>query len=239
MIGDRVTPVPNWVAAAFAGGVIVTTVWTVIASVIHFRDWADRDRAYSNLNWVGRALHQYHETYDCFPPAVVYDDNGNRMHSWRAIIVSQLNETISGPTHNSAYHFDEPWTSPNNRAAADAFPGVSGDFSFLAVVGDEAAWPKAGCRRMRDISDGLSETVFVVGIRDLGVGWHEPCDLSFDGEELWLDHDGRRRRIDLSEVHSFVLFGNADIKESFQGMADSEIRKLLTSKAGDRAPDVW
>lgn len=229
----------NRACGCLAAGMIVTMVWTLIASAIHFWEWAERDRAYSNLNWVGRALHQYHETYDCFPPAVVYDDHGNPMHSWRASIVPQLNETISGPTHNSAYRFDEPWTSQNNRSAADAFPGVSGNFSFLAVVGPEAAWPTTGCRQMRDISDGLSKTILVVAIEDLGVGWHEPCDLEFDGKDLWLDHGGRRRRINLSEIHSFVLFANASIKESLQGMSESDTRKLLTSKAGDRAPDVW
>jgi hypothetical protein len=60
----------------------------------------ERSRRYeckNKLNAIGIALHNYQDRFGEFPPAVARDDNGNAMHSWRALILPFLEE---GPFPN-------------------------------------------------------------------------------------------------------------------------------------------
>ena len=43
-----------------------------------------------NLRTIGLAIQHYHYEYDCFPPPFVENDEGRRMHSWRALILPHL-----------------------------------------------------------------------------------------------------------------------------------------------------
>lgn len=47
---------------------------------------------FRNLKMLGVALHSYHEDYGCFPPAIVKSGEGQRMHSWRVLVLPYLAE---------------------------------------------------------------------------------------------------------------------------------------------------
>ncbi|MBT6498149.1 MAG: DUF1559 domain-containing protein, partial [Planctomycetaceae bacterium] len=51
-----------------------------------------RPRCKNNLKQIMLAMHNYHEDFGSFPPAVVTDDNGHPMHSWRVLILPYLDE---------------------------------------------------------------------------------------------------------------------------------------------------
>jgi hypothetical protein len=186
-------------------------------------------QAHNDLRWIGLALHQYHETYGCFSSPVVYDDTGKPMHSWRSLIQPQLAFTGVNDEGFAMQRFDEPWNNPHNLAAAKANRFNRQDYSFLAIVGPEAVWQEDGSRRVRDFKDGPPKTILIVGIKNIEVGWHEPCDLTFDGKKLRLERDGQKRRIDLSKFQWFALFADGRVSVMGEGMAETDIKALITT----------
>ncbi len=54
------------------------------------REAARRSACSNNLRQIGVALHNYSDTYGCFPPAFTVDQQGQPMHSWRALILPYL-----------------------------------------------------------------------------------------------------------------------------------------------------
>ena len=129
------------------------------------------------------ALHEYHDEHGHFPPAKFVDDEGN-VHSWRSLMVAE----------SSGYLHGEPWDSPGNRNAGcgwqHTFDGSG--YSCLAIVGDSTVWPRDGYSSINEITDGTSSTIIVLLIKDAGIGWWEPRDLVFDGQQLVIQGDPNR-----------------------------------------------
>ncbi len=151
-------------------------------------DWPRR-HCQNNLKNFGLALHNYHERYASFPPAVVLDEHGNRLHSWRTILLPDLDAT---PLYTQ-YRFDEPWNSPHNRHVASGAqvlrnmaqcrapsPASASQTNYLAVVGPHTAWRGAECVRLADVTDGTDRTIFLIEVGNSDVDWFEPRDLEWD-----------------------------------------------------------
>jgi prepilin-type processing-associated H-X9-DG protein len=165
---------------------VALLAWALLPATVS-RESPVRSRCKSNLKRLGLAMYNYHERYNCFPPAYVADDHGRPMHSWRVLLLPFLNE---GRLYEQ-YHFDEPWDGPNNRRLADTAMPVfhcpsdehSGSTSpptmtsYVAVVGAETIWPDSRSAAIRDITDGTASTIAIVEISNSGIHWMEPRDL--------------------------------------------------------------
>ena len=156
------------------------------ARIQEAREAARRSSCKNNLKWLGIALHNYHETYDSFPPAYVADENGKPMHSWRVLILPYLDQMGL----YRAYDFSKPWDSPENRELLKHMPR---DFvcpthvslseeaettSYVAIVGPETAWPNSKSTRLRDCLDGPSQTILLIESNSLQIPWTAPVDLT-------------------------------------------------------------
>ena len=208
----------------------------------------DRPRApcKNNLKQIGLALYNYHDTYNCFPPAFVLGPDGKPWHSWRALILPFLDaEELA-----KKYRFDEPWNGPNNSKLLDQRPdifacrGFDGVVnvskrrtSYLAVVGSESAWPGATSIQVNDMTDGPSYTVMVIEVRDAFIPWLAPDDLSFE-EAIAppTDQEGRQP----SSVHTgggHVLMGDATVRFVNTNLALEMWKGMLTRAGGETITD--
>jgi len=77
----------------------------LLPAVYASREAARRSQCRNNMYWISLALHRYHDTYGCFPPAFLADENGRPMHSWRVLILP----FADGAAIYNDYRFDEPW----------------------------------------------------------------------------------------------------------------------------------
>ena len=68
---------------------------------------------HNNLRLLTFALHNYHDTYGSFPPAYTMDEQGNRLHSWRTLILPYLEEKEL----YDAIDLTKPWDDPANAFA--------------------------------------------------------------------------------------------------------------------------
>jgi hypothetical protein len=152
----------------------------------HF-NWR-RSLCLQNLKQLGIALHNYHEHFETFPPAIVRSSDGRPMHSWRVLLLP----CIGQQELYDRYDFTEPWDGPNNRKLLNEMPeiyrcpngnSVDGDrqcTSYVAVRGPRTAWPEPDAIDIPGIKDGSAQTLFLVEF-DIGeIRWTEPSDLTLD-----------------------------------------------------------
>jgi hypothetical protein len=84
----------------------------LLPAVQSARETARRMQCANNLKQISLAMLSYEQQYHSLPPAFVADKNGRPMHSWRVLLLPYLD---CKPLYD-AYHFDEPWDGPHNRA---------------------------------------------------------------------------------------------------------------------------
>ena len=142
-----------------------------------------RPRCINNLKQIGVAMHNYHDSYGCFPPAYIPDENGKPMHSWRVLLLPFMEQEML----YQQYNFDEPWDSPTNLALTDMIPqvyrcpgdttGRYGETSYVMIVGPETISDGPTARKITDIKDGTFCTIMVVEVANSGIDWMEPRDL--------------------------------------------------------------
>ncbi|MEZ5940788.1 MAG: DUF1559 domain-containing protein [Planctomycetaceae bacterium] len=150
------------------------------------RGAARRMQCKNNLKQIGLALHNYADVYGTLPPAQTYDENGHVLHSWRTLILPYLDQKAL----YDRIDLSKPWDDPvNAEIAATSIPVYrcpSADMdsnltTYLAVVGEDCCFHPQRGRNFDEITDGLSNTVAVVEIRDQNaVPWMQPRNEDFN-----------------------------------------------------------
>jgi prepilin-type processing-associated H-X9-DG protein len=148
---------------------------------------ARRSQCTNNLKQIVLAMHNYHDVYKCFPAAVLKDESGRPIRSWRVAILPFMEQQ----SLYKQYDFNQPWDSPRNRALG----GVSiptyrcpsdvnsapTETDYVMVVGDHTIGGKPNeTVDFSKITDGLSNTIAVVEVTGLGINWEEPKDITVD-----------------------------------------------------------
>lgn len=153
---------------------------------------SDRSICRHNLSQIGMALHDYHNDYGCYPPAYVTDSEGTPIHSWRVLLYPYI-------IHHkfSAYHFEEPWNSPNNilLLQEDFFrcPKASneqvGCTNYVAVTGSGTVFDGSLACRDDEISGDPTQIIMLVEIADSDIPWTAPRDLPVETINLKIGAD--------------------------------------------------
>jgi hypothetical protein len=214
----------------------------------------------NNLHQLGFALHNYHERFGSFPPAVVVDEHGNRLHSWRTILLPDVDAT---PLY-SEYRFDVPWNSPHNQhiaagaevvrnmaqcRAPSLSPPPASRTNYLAVVGPHTAWRGAECVRLADVTDGTDRTIFLIEVGNSDVDWFEPRDLEWDKLSFKLNDPGSlspgSRHVEpetwLRDAVSYVnvLLVDGAVKKLPVDTPPDVLKALLTIDGGESFDPPW
>lgn len=127
------------------------------------------------------ALHNYHDVYGSFPPAIVHDSQGRPMHSWRMLLTPYLN----GDSWANAYDYTRPWNHPANLRIekngerlfqCPSAPDGMRFTNYVLVTGPNTLFPPDRCTTFKD-AEGRDDAIWLVEIANSDIHWMEPRDL--------------------------------------------------------------
>jgi hypothetical protein len=244
--------------AAVAKTVAIVFVFFLLLSTMYFpsvesgsKPAGPRAHCWNNLRNIALALQNYEASKGAFPPAYIADAQGKPMHSWRVLILPQLDRNDL----YKKYRFDEPWDGPNNRLLHNEImsiyqcPGDEGirgstQTSYLAVLGDRTAWPGAKARSVAEIDskDGADRTILLVETHNSGVHWMEPRDLELDWCLTGMDGPLAGKLPGTHSNHAtggMVALVNGEVRFISNDTPAAELEALLNFDDGrpDKAPE--
>lgn len=218
-------------ASLLIGLVLVAILLPVTRSA---REPSRRSHCKNNLKQIGIALHNYHDDYGMFPPAYTVDAEGNKLHSWRTLILPYIEQVALYNTID----LTKPWDDPANDVARQtsipvyhcpSSSGLPNHTNYLAIVGDDLAFAGSKSRRMNEISDGLSLTMFVVDVPDENsVEWMSPNDAD-EGFILSLQPNSKMSHHGLFQV----LLGDGAVRAVTLELPAQTRRALMTVREQD------
>ncbi|WP_437203022.1 DUF1559 family PulG-like putative transporter [Planctomicrobium sp. SH664] len=148
------------------------------------RPAVERSQCKRNLFQIGLALRSYSDMWESLPPAYTVDASGNRLHSWRTLLLPHLGQEELFQTID----LSKPWYDPVNRIAWKTEVSVyqcpsaqlrDGFTNYMAAVGPDYCFLSDRGRQLSEFQDGLSNTVVVFETNAAeAVHWMSPYDTS-------------------------------------------------------------
>lgn len=176
----------EWLVVAW---ICLVLIMLMTPSLSYPREANYRNWSRNNLRQVMIGLLCYDSAKGAFPSGYSVDEQGRALHSWRTHLLPFVEEQAL----YNMIRLDEPWDSPSNQKivqdlAIDCFRSpreatrgsLQDETHYLAVVDEEAVIRPGKGARLRDVSDGCSNTIVLIETAGRGVYWHEPRDLSME-----------------------------------------------------------
>lgn len=145
-----------------------------------------RPEAIKKLKQLALALHNYHDAFKRFPPAILPDEQGKPLLSWRVLILPFIDR---GELYGE-FNLDEAWDSPHNLKLLDRMPDIfrcpmarvpEDHTVFLVPSGEDTVFSTPRGTAIRQIIDGTSKTIAIVEADDAhAVPWTKPDDWPYD-----------------------------------------------------------
>lgn len=177
---------------------LVVAVILVAVFQIFMRPEIDTMRCMACMKGIPMAFYGYQDEHGTFPPAYTVDAEGNRLHSWRTLLLPYLGEKEL----YEKIRLDEPWNSEYNRQFHDRpwfnwEPGVctcccpvvrrklphgknAGQYTnYMVVEGPGLVFEGTNATKQADIQRGTSNTILLVE-STVAVPWMCPVDLPID-----------------------------------------------------------
>lgn len=191
----------------------------------------------NNLKDISVALHNYQMENGAFPPAYTVDEEGNRLHSWRTLILPHLGSEELAALFETI-DLTKPWDDAANAKAREVVVELyhcpsstheKGLTTYLGVVGPEYFFSGPIPRTVPEVKDGMSYTLMVVDVQpDQAVHWMSPDDVG--GEELLspeafisMQHPGAIN----------TIFGDGSVRSLTSELDQDQLRAMLTIAGGE------
>lgn len=193
-----------------------------------------RIRCANNLRQVALAVRSYAHKYNSLPPAYTVDAAGRPLHSWRTLILPDMDEQAL----YDSIDLTKSWDDPANARALAATPsiyrcpelaGPPTATTYLAIAAPGGCMAPGAPRRLADVTDAHGSTLLLIEAADnAAVPWMAPRDaqvpsLQMLGKARELPHDGG--------VNACCVDGSARFLDG--DTTPAALRALITIEGGD------
>ena len=168
---------------------ISATMKCVAQLLLPARASAARNRDLNSLKQIAIGMHNFHDVWGRFPPQSLSSADGQKLLSWRVLILPYLGEQEL----YKKFRLDEPWDSEHNIKLAAEIPFVysgvipgqgesDGKTRIQAPLHKQSVFGRKGDgTTIRQITDGTSNTLMVVQVpQTKAVVWTKPDDIVVD-----------------------------------------------------------
>ncbi|WP_417377796.1 DUF1559 domain-containing protein [Gimesia sp.] len=138
-----------------------------------------------NMKKIGRAFHNFHDSFTRFPPADAHLVDGKPLLSWRVHMLPFLGQK----TLYQRFNLDEAWDSPHNSALLNQMPDIyqaegvnqAGYTPIMTFSGEGTPFTGGRGPQIRKFTDGATNVILcVLAGADKAVPWTQPVDLPFN-----------------------------------------------------------
>ena len=191
------------------------------------------EQSRKNVKEITTALIDHCAANDEFPTRFLTTKDGKPGLSWRVAILPDLGEDVL----YHKFHLDEAWDSPHNRPLVEKMPAVyhspmtkaePGFTHYMTVVGPAAVLADDKPIKMKEITDGTSNTLLIVEAND-AVEWTKPVDYVPPKDDP---------AAGLGKLHpkDYFLAGLADSSVDFvpATLDPKSLRAMFTRNGGDK-----
>lgn len=220
-----------WKVLAVAG-VLALLIALIFPATRSAPQAANRTRCLNNLKNITLALICYADSHKSFPPAYTVDANGNRLHSWRTLILPYLDQQAL----YESIDLSKPWNDPTNARAfgteLDVFscPAAKLSGGLTTYLGNAAT---DGCftgEHPRPVSGNTfphHQTLLVVEVASShAVHWMAPQDAD---ETILLNFGSGNKSAHIGVLNAGFVDGTV---RTLSVDLDSHIRRALISASG-------
>lgn len=220
------------------GGVMAALLLPAVQAA---RESAKRTQCRNNLRQIGIAMHNYHDTHKTFPPAYLADASGNRVRSWRVLILRFIDQ----PVLHDANDPSDPWDAPIHQDLVDSSLPIyccpsdpasedrPTDTNYLLLTGPGTIFEDDVEPKLRNILDGTSNTILAVEVPASGINWSEPRDLDINAFVAMFGPNGTGKNSSLHPLGLNVLFADASVRFIPFDVAPATARALATRAGGE------
>ena len=191
------------------------------------RGAARRSSSLNNMKQLALAVHNYHDVYNALPPAVVTDADGVPLYSGRVLLLPFLEQSHVFDQWDKS----QPWDSEANKPLAQmmiptfrdpADTGPPNQTSYLFVTGTGTMFEVGQKLDFSKITDGTSNTLMFVEVKNSGTSWAQPGD--FDADRFQTLPAGNHR------AGNNVAFADGSVRSL---PANTPIRAAATRNGGE------
>ena len=242
ILRGELQPTSNWLTPVLKFLALLAIVGLLIAMLLptvrSSREAARRNSCFNNLKQIGIGLQNYADAHGHYPPAYTTDAEGNRLHSWRTLVLPFCE---SSPLYSSI-DLTKPWDDPANAKAASTVirfyqcPSVAFDdpnsplTTYLAVVTPESAIRAANSRTPEELEEVAASVVLVIDApHEHAVHWMSPEDADettlaemLNSDDAQLQHTG-----DILPG----LFADGQVAAISKGIDPAALRAMTTVSA--------
>jgi hypothetical protein len=147
---------------------------------------ARRNMCINKLRQVAMALENYESANGTLPPAYTVDAEGNRLHSWRTLILPFIEESPLFETIDLSRPWDDPANAEARKAVVHLYSCPSavhaeGLTTYQAIVGPDCVFSGSVPRALSEIAGGPENAMVVIEVdSDRAVHWMSPHDTAED-----------------------------------------------------------
>jgi hypothetical protein len=196
---------------------------------------ARRAQCKNNLHNIALALHNYEADYGALPPAFTIDAYGQRLHSWRTLILPYLDQRQL----YERIDLSKPWDDPANAEAREARVQIyhcasdrcpPDHTTYLANIASGGCFRLTEPRLLSEITDGTSNTVMVIEVpSENAVPWMSPQDAD---EALIMSMGPEAKTAHEGGAHAALCDGSVRFLSATLPVATR--RALITIEGGER-----
>lgn len=195
----------------------------------------------ANLEQIATAVSLYEADYGCFPPPYTTDAEGNRLHSWRTLLLPYLDEEALYKSLDLTASWDSEANTLWHTTPVDVYQcpadssGDATNTSYVMIVGGEGVFDDGKPRMAVEVTDGASATILLVEVTGSGIHWMEPEDLPWEQVDFVVNAPKSISSEHEGGAHVMMCDGSVEFLKD--DMPPADVRALATRAGEESTPD--